>query len=318
MPAPLTRFEESGRTLWSSLEEGDSFLQTLAETYSRVRHLRLGSSVEGRSINALLIGNPVPAANRDTVLIVSGQHGLERASREAVFMLARDLASTDDPTLVEYLSQVNWLLVPTASPDRVGIDRANANGVNTNRDWEARTQPETQAIYKAIQGYRPVLIVDAHEGRDFTTNFATSAILDTAVNEQIRSESVRLNEAVRASVLAAGRTHSQYPLPSGLGLLSTAAGIFGAVGLLVESRRTDDDTKPPPSERVGDQEIALNSVLQFHQQNIEAIAAAAATVKHLSSIPLGGPGSYKFRTGGKTLDVVKVKLGVGGKTLEMA
>lgn len=314
MPILSTPFERSDRTVWTSLEEGEQFLLDLVEAYPRLRYMILGYSVRKKPVTAVSLGYPAFNPANPTVLIVSGQHGLERASREAVFMLIRDMAESEDPVLIEYLKTTNWIFIPTASPDMVGIDRPNANGINLNRDWEVRSQPETKAMYSVIAQHHPVLIVDAHEGRDFTTNFATSAILDPAIHPRIREESAKLDYAVKTAVEVAGRTHQQYNLPDGLGLLSTAAGIFGAVGLLIESRRTDNDASPAPSERVADQEIALDAVLSFHQKNKLSILEAASVVPRKASMPLGDRGRYIFRSSNENIPVLEIKTKINNKT----
>ena len=56
------------------------------------------------------------------------------------------------------------VLLPTQNPDgREADTRRNAYGFDLNRDWFARTQPETDGKVELLRRYPPVLFIDAHE-----------------------------------------------------------------------------------------------------------------------------------------------------------
>ncbi len=56
------------------------------------------------------------------------------------------------------------MILPTQNPDgREADSRRNAYGFDMNRDWFARTQPETDAKVEFLRQYPPVLFIDAHE-----------------------------------------------------------------------------------------------------------------------------------------------------------
>ena len=56
------------------------------------------------------------------------------------------------------------VILPTQNPDgREADTRRNAYGFDMNRDWFARTQPETDAKVEMLRRYPPVLFIDAHE-----------------------------------------------------------------------------------------------------------------------------------------------------------
>ena len=55
-------------------------------------------------------------------------------------------------------------ILPTQNPDgREADTRRNAYGFDMNRDWFARTQPETDGKLELLRRYPPVLFIDAHE-----------------------------------------------------------------------------------------------------------------------------------------------------------
>ena len=60
------------------------------------------------------------------------------------------------------------VLLPTQNPDGREADaRRNAYGFDLNRDWFARTQPETDGKLQLLRRLPPVLFIDAHEmGRE--------------------------------------------------------------------------------------------------------------------------------------------------------
>ena len=56
------------------------------------------------------------------------------------------------------------MILPTQNPDGREIgQRRNLNGFDMNRDWFARTQPETDGKLDVVREYPPTLFIDAHE-----------------------------------------------------------------------------------------------------------------------------------------------------------
>ena len=56
------------------------------------------------------------------------------------------------------------VILPTQNPDGREIgQRRNLNGFDMNRDWFARTQPETDGKLDVIRQYPPMLMLDVHE-----------------------------------------------------------------------------------------------------------------------------------------------------------
>ena len=68
------------------------------------------------------------------------------------------------------------MILPTQNPDgREADTRRNAYGFDMNRDWFARTQPETDGKLEALRRFPPALFIDAHEkgGRTTTSSRRT-------------------------------------------------------------------------------------------------------------------------------------------------
>ena len=127
----------------------------------------IGRSVRGRPIVADVLGE-----GDDTILIVAAIHGDETSGAPLVQKLADYLA--DRPKLLENHRVV---LVPAVNPDGMALSsRENTRGVDLNRNFEAGnrvnnvsngfhalSEPETQALRKLIQQYRPDRIISIHQ-----------------------------------------------------------------------------------------------------------------------------------------------------------
>jgi hypothetical protein len=138
----------------------------------------IGRSVKGREIWMVTLHEPsvvTPTEGQDDtteaatppkrLLYLCRQHGHEPASTEGALAFVRDLVKADpDSTLADDLRHVTVYVVPMANPDGAeAFLRHNAHNVDLNRDWLKRTQPETQAYYRAITRIKPDLMTDQHE-----------------------------------------------------------------------------------------------------------------------------------------------------------
>ena len=66
--------------------------------------------------------------------------------------------------VAEILANALVVILPTQNPDGREIgQRRNLNGFDMNRDWFARTQPETDGKLEVVRQYPPMLYIDAHE-----------------------------------------------------------------------------------------------------------------------------------------------------------
>ncbi len=127
----------------------------------------LGRSVQGRPIVAQILGE-----GHDTTLIMGTIHGDEAVGTALIQHLADHLA--DSPEILEGRRVV---LMASVNPDgAVASTRENSRGVDLNRNFQtanridnaayglrALSEPESQAIQRAIQEFHPDRIVSIHQ-----------------------------------------------------------------------------------------------------------------------------------------------------------
>ena len=177
-PEPVGRVQtpafEPGRTDLSSNDEVNALLRSLVRDGRQtrfgttVRMHRAGVSESGEAIEALVItrsGDASAAAlasgARPTVMLVGGQHGNEPASAEAMLEVAQQLVAGP---LEGFLDRVNVILLPRANPDGARLkQRANARGIDINRDHLLLQSAEARAIARLVTDFQPAVFVDAHE-----------------------------------------------------------------------------------------------------------------------------------------------------------
>ena len=75
-----------------------------------------------------------------------------------------ELADRDDCAAQQITDNAVVVIVPTQNPDgRENETRRNHYDFDLNRDWFARTQPETDGKLELMRQYPPVLMIDVHE-----------------------------------------------------------------------------------------------------------------------------------------------------------
>jgi murein peptide amidase A len=126
-----------------------------------------GRSVKGRPLMVRVYGH-----GDDVVLLMAGIHGNEAAGVPILERLGRELM--DRPGL---LAGRTVVILPEVNPDGVKANkRRNANGVDLNRNFpadnfkttkghgdEPLSQPESRAVLKQIERYKPNRIVTFHQ-----------------------------------------------------------------------------------------------------------------------------------------------------------
>ena len=175
-------------------QESDSYLAAVAAASPKVVDGVLGTSVEGRPLRYAVVGQEqwvTPAGldriGRDiarlrdartpeaqarqiirsmpSILWVAGNvHGGEESGTDAALRVLYELAARTDCASEEILDDAIVVVLPTQNPDgREADTRRNAYGFDMNRDWFARTQPETDAKVEMLRKLPPQLFIDAHE-----------------------------------------------------------------------------------------------------------------------------------------------------------
>lgn len=150
------------------------------EPYSWERHLRLlgkaensamvgvedlGSTVEGRDLNMLVIGKPAPEKRK--AWIIARQHPGETMAEWFVEGMVDALLDNGNPHARMLLRDTVIYIVPNMNPDGAvrGNLRTNAAGANLNREWmhpSPETSPEVYAVRKRIHETGCDLFLDIH------------------------------------------------------------------------------------------------------------------------------------------------------------
>lgn len=131
----------------------------------RVYCTSIGVTRQGRHIAMAVVADPDYDPRQLRKLLIMGRmHGNEPAGTEASLALLRHMAFAEGPAERALMRNLALLVVPMLNPD--GAERSqrrNAAGVDLNRDWQARSQLETQAIERVFHEWRPDAIIDMHE-----------------------------------------------------------------------------------------------------------------------------------------------------------
>ena len=113
------------------------------------------------------------AASTPAILLVQANvHGGEESGTESSLQLLYELADRTDCVSETILDNTIVVIVPVQNPDgREADTRRNAYDIDMNRDWFARTQPETDAKLELYRQLPPVLDLDVHEMGAYTYFF---------------------------------------------------------------------------------------------------------------------------------------------------
>jgi hypothetical protein len=183
-PNLLTVAEKSDFKSTSNYGDVMTFIGQLKKSSKYIRVETIATSVKGRDVPLLVIGNPLPKspaqlANDDRIVIYvqANIHAGEVEGKEAVLMFARDLLSVKNS---ELLKNVVFLLCPNFNPDGneqispsnrtyqngpingVGV-RHNGQMLDLNRDGMKAESPEVRGVIsKVFNQWDPAVFMDCH------------------------------------------------------------------------------------------------------------------------------------------------------------
>ena len=173
-----TAFDGKVMTI-SHTPERDSVYYAYFEPYSWERHLHLlgraeesplarvqdlGSTVEGRDMNLVVVGDP---AAPKKIWVIARQHAGETMAEWYVEGMLDALLDRANPVARRLLEQAVFYIVPNMNPDGSvrGNLRTNAAGANLNREWMApsmATSPEVFVVKNKIHETGCDLFLDIH------------------------------------------------------------------------------------------------------------------------------------------------------------
>jgi len=280
-----------GRADFTSHEEMSRYLSRLQQQAGNLQVRIIGASQEGRAIPLLVLSNAGVTAtadllrlNRPVVMLVGLQHGNEPAGGEAMLALARELATG---SLKPLLDRITVLIVPRANPDGAHyFTRSPYGNTDINRDHVKVELPETAALHRIVNEFRPHVFVDAHEFSVATRWMEKFGLLQSwdlmvqyATNPNVAPQLTELADqlflpGLRRQVEGADYTHFWYYTTSydmkdrrvAMGgttpdIGRNFAGLQNAVSFLVESRGVGIG-RESYARRVHTHVVAIASLLQ--------------------------------------------------------
>ena len=180
----LTRAERSAFRETSTYEDVMALSRTLAaQGESDDVHLTtFGYTNEGRALPLLVLGAPdatpeaVRATGKTRVYLQGNIHGGEVCGKEALLMLVRDYVAGAYPAWSEGLVLLVAPIFNADGNERVSLrnrpyqhgpvggmgQRANAQGLDLNRDHTKLDSPEARAFAGLLSAYDPHVTVDLH------------------------------------------------------------------------------------------------------------------------------------------------------------
>ncbi len=179
---PVTVAESSDFKVTSKHADVVAFCEALAKSAPEVVRLgEFGISEEGQKMPLLILSDPpvskpedVSRSSKLVVFVQANIHAGEIDGKEAILMLARELAQSKDRTL---LKKLVFLICPDVNPD--GNDRlarnrptqngpelvgtrANAKGYDLNRDFVKLETAEVRSMVRICRKWDPAIYVDMH------------------------------------------------------------------------------------------------------------------------------------------------------------
>ncbi|WP_298409699.1 M14-type cytosolic carboxypeptidase [Janthinobacterium sp.] len=182
-----TAFDGQVMTI-SHTPELDSVYYAYFEPYSWERHLRLlgevaehplarvsdlGSTVDGRDMNMVTIGNPQAEKK---IWVIARQHPGESMAEWFVEGLIDSLLDDANPIARKLLQRAVFHIVPNMNPDGSirGNLRTNAAGANLNREWmtpSLASSPEVLCVKNKIHETGVDMFFDIHGDEALPYNF---------------------------------------------------------------------------------------------------------------------------------------------------
>jgi hypothetical protein len=228
-PTPLsslqTRAERTGFTETSRYDDVQSFLATVDAASDQVHVTSFGYTFEGRPLLLAVVGRvanaqpaTVLAANRLRVYLQANIHAGEVEGKEAVLALVRDIAKGQH---ADWLQSMVLLVNPNYNADgneKVTLTsrgfqhgpiggqgtRANAQGLNINRDDIKLETPEARSMVRLLNAFDPHVMIDLHttngsrHAYHLTYETPNNPAVDGAIVRQSRDWMGAMSKAIKA------------------------------------------------------------------------------------------------------------------------
>jgi len=175
--------EQSDYRATARYDDVAAWCREFAKATPNAHLTELGRSSEGRSIPLLIMADPpvktaaeAARTGKLVCLLIGNIHAGEVCGKEALPMLLRDGFSAPHPALLKdvilavapiYNTDGNERVSRTNRPGQIGPEegmgqRANARGLDLNRDFIKLEAPETRGLVRFLNEWNPHLFIDTH------------------------------------------------------------------------------------------------------------------------------------------------------------
>ena len=230
-----------------------------AQQSSWVEQTVLGTTLDGREMNMLIIGEP--AEHKRNIWITARQHPGETMAEWFVEGLLEHLLDEDEHISRQLLDNAVFYIVPNMNPDGSvrGHLRTNAIGVNLNREWaepSLERSPEVFHVLNEMDAIGVDLHLDVHGDENLPYNFIAGAEGVPSYDDRM----AQLEDNFRNAYLAATaefQTEFGYekeaPGQANLTVASSAvAERFKCLAFTIEMPFKDNDNLPEPYQQWND------------------------------------------------------------------
>jgi murein tripeptide amidase MpaA len=232
-----------------SMDRHDALVARAASAEG-VTHRQLGTTLDGRAIDCLVLGDgPKP------VWLYARQHPGEPMAEWWMEGALEKLIDPADATAQALREKATLHLVPNMNPDGSfrGHLRTNAAGVNLNREWHAPSaerSPEVLCVRNAMDETGVAFAMDVHGDEAIPANFLAGfegiANWSDELGEKFYEYGRRLAKATPDFQLDLGYEKAQ-PGKANLSMSTNQlAHRFGAVAMTLEMPFKDHDANPAP------------------------------------------------------------------------
>lgn len=140
--------------------------------------VNIGQTVQGRDLDMLVIGNDEDESKK-RIWLIARQHPGESMAEWFIEGFLNRILDDSDPLSRKLLEKAVFYVIPNINPDGslLGNLRANAAGVNLNREWanpNPETAPEVYHILKTMELTGVDLNLDIHGDEGLPYNFISS------------------------------------------------------------------------------------------------------------------------------------------------
>jgi hypothetical protein len=285
-----TQYETANDGTYTSDVNEYAYEDALDQASDRVRMVKLATTIEGRAVNMLIIGNPAPPAtaaaisDRPTYAVNCNVHGNEPSGREACFIMARELAFTTDPHLLDMLSRITILLVPSINADgRAHNTRGNTTGQDLNRDYAEITQNETKGFVAMLRDYTPEVLIDSHEGDSEDLPILTARSLNVPKPFYDEGKEQMVEGWMYGHAATDGWWMGPYSTggDSHEGILRNTGALKNTMSMLGEARASGGVTRPAESTNLANRNRKVYAHLWENYQGLEYYNARLPIIHNL-------------------------------------